>query len=83
MLDFPGRRIANMPVGRYPRPGQRLARFVWLALDGADVVFNDNYFDVPAGRTMTVRVPALDGWTAERVRASLRVRSLVDSFREE
>jgi len=72
---------------------QRLARFVWLALDsppcfgegqgeesGTDVVFDDNYFDLPAGRTVTVRLPTLDGWTADRVRASLRVRSLVDSF---
>jgi len=70
-----------------------LARFVWLALDsppcfgegqgeesGTDVVFDDNYFDLPAGRTVTVRLPTLDGWTADRVRASLRVRSLVDSF---
>jgi len=66
----------------------RLARFVWLALEGVDpstvpgpeVVFSDNYFDVPAGRTVTVRLPALDGWTAKRVRESLRVRSLVDSY---
>ena len=28
---------------------QSLARFVELALDGVDVVFSDNYFDVPAG----------------------------------
>jgi beta-mannosidase len=66
----------------------RLARFVWLTLEGVDrsaapgpeVVFSDNYFDVPAGRSVTVRLPALDGWTAERLRESLRVRSLVDSF---
>ena len=61
---------------------QRLARFVWLALDGTDssVVFDDNYFDLPAGRTVTVRLAAPDGWTVDRVRASLRARSLVDSF---
>jgi beta-mannosidase len=67
---------------------QRLARFVWLALEGdgpstalnTDVVFSDNYFDLPAGRTVTVGLPAFDGWTAERVRASLCVRSLVSSF---
>ena len=37
-----------------------LARFVELALDGAayaDVVFSDNYFDVPAGKTVTVTCP--------------------------
>jgi len=83
---------------------RRLARFVWLALDGTDpstmltatspatstrggtrggrtgVVFGDNCFDLPAGRTMTVRIPALAGWAVERVRASLRVCSLADSF---
>jgi len=67
---------------------RRLARFVWLALDGTDpstmlrtgVVFGDNCFDLPAGHTVTVRLPALDGWAAERVRASLRVCSLADSF---
>jgi beta-mannosidase len=67
---------------------QRLARFVELTLDGVDpstelqigAVFSDNYFDLPAGRTVTVQLSALDGWTVERVRESLRVRSLVDSF---
>jgi len=59
---------------------QRLARFVWLELEGSDVIFSDNYFDLPAGRTATVTLPAPEGWTADRVRESLRVRSLVDSF---
>ena len=59
---------------------QRLARFVWLELDGADVVFGDNYFDLPAGRAATVALPPLEGWTAERVREALRVRSLMDSY---
>ena len=74
---------------------RRLARFVWLALDGTDpstmltatstrggrtgVVFGDNCFDLPAGHAVTVGLPALAGWTAERVRASLRVCSLADS----
>jgi beta-mannosidase len=59
---------------------RRLARFVWLALAGTEVIFSDNYFDLPAGRTATVTLPALEGWTAERIREALRVRSLVDSF---
>jgi beta-mannosidase len=59
---------------------QSLARFVELALDGADVVFSDNYFDVPAGRTVTVSCPLPNGWTLEQARAALRVRSLYDSF---
>jgi len=66
---------------------QRLARFVWLEVEGTDpsttlrtgAIFSDNYFDLPAGRTATVTLPAPEGWTAERMRESLRVRSLVDS----
>jgi hypothetical protein len=44
------------------------------------VVCGDNCFDLLAGRTVTVWLPALDGWAAERVHASLRVCSLADSF---
>ena len=57
---------------------QHLACFVWLALD--DVVFSDNFFDLPAGRTIKVRMPVTAGWTVETVQQALRVRSLVDSY---
>jgi len=59
---------------------QRLARFVWLSVPGEDVVFSDNYFDIPAKRSVTVQMPVLDDWMVERVRNALRVRSLVDAF---
>jgi beta-mannosidase len=59
---------------------QRLARFVWLEIEGADVVFSDNYFALPAGRTAKVTLPKIEGWTLDRARQALRVRSLVDSF---
>jgi beta-mannosidase len=57
-----------------------LARFVELALAGVDCVFSDNYFDVPAGRTVTVTCPMPPGWTLEQARRALRVRSLYNSF---
>jgi beta-mannosidase len=57
-----------------------LARFVELALAGVDGVFSDNYFDVPAGRTVTVTCPLPQGWTLEQARRALRVRSLYNSF---
>jgi beta-mannosidase len=57
-----------------------LARFVELELDGADVVFSDNYFDVPAGRTATVTCPLPEGWDLRQARAALRMRSLRDSY---
>jgi beta-mannosidase len=57
-----------------------MARFVELKLTGADVVFSDNYFDVPAGREVIVTCPIPDGWTVEQVKDGLRVYSLFDSF---
>jgi beta-mannosidase len=59
---------------------ERLARYVWLELPGSDIVFSDNYFDIPAGRTVRVSVAAEDGMTADQVRSALRVRSLTDSY---
>lgn len=59
---------------------QSLARFVELSLDGIDTVFSDNYFDVPAGRTIRAGCPLPPGWTLEQARAALKVRSLYDSF---
>jgi beta-mannosidase len=59
---------------------QALARFVWLELDGTEVLFSDNYFDLPAGRTAALTFTAPQGWTVDRVRQALRVRTLVDSF---
>ncbi len=57
-----------------------LARFVELKLAGADGVFSDNYFDVPAGRTVTVTCPLPQGWTLEQARRALHVQSLYNSF---
>ena len=60
-----------------------LARFVQLSLEGCDEaagVFSDNYFDIPAGRAVPVTLPAMVGWDVARVRAALRVRSLIDSY---
>jgi beta-mannosidase len=57
-----------------------LARLVEVALEGADVVFSDNYFDLPAGRTVNLSAPLPQGWTAEQVQAALKVRSVYDSF---
>jgi beta-mannosidase len=45
-----------------------------------DVVFSDNYFDLPAGQTVTVTCPLPEGWTLEQARKALQVRSLYDSY---
>lgn len=58
-----------------------LARFVEVALDGADVVFSDSGFDLPAGDTVTVHCALPAGWDATRAAAALRLRSLYDTYR--
>jgi beta-mannosidase len=57
-----------------------LARFVELSFAGADVVFSDNYFDVPAGSSVSVTAPLPTGWTVDQARAALRVYSLINSY---
>lgn len=59
---------------------QSLARFVELKLEGLDVVFSDNYFDVPAGWLVTVTCPMPANITLAQAKKALRVRSLYDSF---
>jgi beta-mannosidase len=54
-----------------------LARFVELSIDGADVIFSDNYFDIPAGQTITVTCPLPENWSAT---SKVKVLSLFDSF---
>jgi beta-mannosidase len=57
-----------------------LARLVEVALKGADVVFSDNYFDLPAGHTVSISTPLPSGWTLSQVQAAIKVRSVYDSF---
>lgn len=59
---------------------QLLPRFVELSFDAVDVVSSDNYFDVPAGRTVGAPCPLPEGWNLEQAREALRLRSLYDSF---
>jgi beta-mannosidase len=56
------------------------ALFVELSLRGADAVFSDNYFHLPAGASARITAPLPAGWTLARARKALRIRSLVDSF---
>jgi beta-mannosidase len=57
-----------------------LARLVELSLEGADVVFSDNYFDLPAGKPVSVTFPLPGGWTLAPARAALKIRSVYDSY---
>ena len=59
---------------------QSLARLVECAFEGADVVFSDNYFDLPAGRTVNLSAPLPAGWKPSQAQAALKVRSVYDSY---
>jgi beta-mannosidase len=57
-----------------------LARWVELSLDGAEPVFDANYFDLPAGREVAASFELPNGWDLDRARVALRVRSVVDTY---
>ncbi len=59
---------------------QALALLVEVSLAGADIVFSDNYFNLPAGRTVRIsgRLPA--GWTLSRAQDEIRIFSVYDSY---
>ena len=57
-----------------------LALLVELSLEGADVVFSDNYFNLPPGRTALVSCPLPAGWSLSRARKAFRLRSVYDSY---
>jgi beta-mannosidase len=57
-----------------------LARFVELSLTEADVVFSNNYFDLPAGMTIRVTAPLPSGWIIEQAQRALTIRSLYNTY---
>ena len=57
-----------------------LARWVELSFEGAEAVFSDNYFDLPAGRDLTASFELPAAWEVDRARVALRVRSIVDTY---
>ena len=71
---------ANNGQLRIQLQAQALARYVEVALDGADVIFSDNYFDLPAQTVVTITCPPPEGWTLEQARSALKIRSLYDSY---
>jgi len=57
-----------------------LARLVECSLTGADVIFSDNYFDLPAQKAIGVTAPLPAGWDLATARAALKVRSVYDTY---
>lgn len=60
--------------------GMSLARFIELKISGVDVIFDDNYADLPAGRTTTFTCDLPDGYDIDQICEKLHLRSLYDSF---
>ena len=56
---------------------RQLARFVELSIEGTDAIFSDNYFDIPAGTTVTVSTSLPVDWTTD---STVQARSLYESF---
>ena len=57
-----------------------LARLVECSLTGVDVLFSDNYFDLPAQKVITITVPLPTGWDLPKARAAFKVRSVYDTY---
>ena len=56
------------------------ALLVEASLTGADVVFSDNYFNLPAGRTAQISCPMPGGWSLNQAQKEFRLRSVYDSY---
>ncbi len=57
-----------------------LALLVEVSLIGADVVFSDNYFNLPSGRSIQISSPLPVGWTLSRAQKEIRICSVYDSY---
>jgi beta-mannosidase len=56
------------------------ARLVECSLTGVDLVFSDNYFDLPAQQVTSITAPLPAGWDLARAQAALKVRSVYNTF---
>jgi beta-mannosidase len=57
-----------------------LARLLECSLTGVDMIFSDNYFDLPAQKAITITTTLPAGWNLAKARTALKVRSVYDSY---
>ena len=57
-----------------------LALLVEISLNGADVVFSDNYFNLPSGRSIQISCPLPAGWTLSKAQKEICICSIFDSY---
>jgi len=60
---------------------KRLARFVELQLGDKDIIYSDNYFDIPAGKTVRIQFSKPKDMSVDEIKRALRISSLIDSYR--
>ncbi len=59
---------------------QSLALLVEVSLAGVDVVFSDNYFNLPAGRTTRISCALPPGWSLQQALNAFQIKSIYDSY---
>jgi beta-mannosidase len=57
-----------------------LALLVEVSFPGTDIVFSDNYFNLPAGRPSQVSCPLPADWTLKKAKKEIRIGSVYDSY---
>jgi len=57
-----------------------LALLVEVSLMGAGVIFSDNYFNLPPGRTVMISCTLPAGWTLDRAQKAFHLCSVYDSY---
>jgi len=57
-----------------------LALLVEVSLKEADVVFSDNYFNLPPGRSVQISCPLPTGWSLSKAHKGIRICSVYDSY---
>ena len=56
------------------------ARLIECSMDGADVIFSENYFDLPANKTISIYAHSPEGWDTDRAKSALKVQSIYNTY---
>jgi beta-mannosidase len=57
---------------------EKYARYVYVEAEGVTAAWSDNFFDVPAGESVTVTVDLPDDMTVETFSRGLKIKTLTD-----
>jgi beta-mannosidase len=76
--------VENLGAGRFAvvLSARKPALWVWLVAEGLDEPWSDSFFHLKPGQSRRVTILAPNAWSAERLRETLRVYSLVDTYHD-